>query len=176
LPKILTWELFRCPSRAWHLFFVQVAGFARQARPQSRPRYFWTHSEANVHLCCPHLNPLGRGDPSRSDSGPPHCSAWSRAGHPRQEASGSGGGRDDVHAPIILTFSLQKCQSEVVPNYARATRNGHGHRDSRVRLLRSSIVFTKAATFTAFTWHCMLARRSMISWHSARVMRLCKRG
>jgi hypothetical protein len=42
---------------------VQVAGFARQARPQSRPRYFWTRSEAKVRLCCPHLLPLSRGGP-----------------------------------------------------------------------------------------------------------------
>jgi hypothetical protein len=115
--------------------FVQVAGFARQARPQSRPRYFWTHSEAKVRLCCPHLNPLNKGDPShslaalaeprssRSDSGPPRCSAWSRAGHPRREASGSGGGRGDFNEHLIsfnellvLTFSLQKCQSEVGVN------------------------------------------------------------
>jgi hypothetical protein len=47
-----------CP---WDLFVVQVAGEARQARPQSRPRYFWAHSETKVRLCCPHLNPLGRG-------------------------------------------------------------------------------------------------------------------
>jgi hypothetical protein len=45
------------------LFSVQVAGFARQARPQSRPRYLWVHSETKVRLCCPHLNPLGRGGP-----------------------------------------------------------------------------------------------------------------
>jgi hypothetical protein len=42
---------------------VQMTGFARQTRPQSRPRYFWTHSEAKVRLCCPHLNPLSRGGP-----------------------------------------------------------------------------------------------------------------
>jgi hypothetical protein len=42
---------------------VQVAGFARQARPQSRPRYFWAHSETQVRPGCPHLNPLGRGGP-----------------------------------------------------------------------------------------------------------------
>jgi hypothetical protein len=47
----------------WDLFFVQVAGFARQARPQSRPRYFWAHSKTKVRLCCPHLIPLGRGGP-----------------------------------------------------------------------------------------------------------------
>jgi hypothetical protein len=40
---------------------MQVAGFARQARPQNRPRYLWTHSETKVRLCCPHFTPLGRG-------------------------------------------------------------------------------------------------------------------
>jgi hypothetical protein len=58
LPKILTWELLRCASCAWDVFFVEVAGFARQARPQSRPRDFWTHSDAKVRLRCPLLNPL----------------------------------------------------------------------------------------------------------------------
>jgi hypothetical protein len=48
-------------STRWDLFFVQVAGFARQARPQSRPRHFWVHSETKVRPCCPHLNPLGSG-------------------------------------------------------------------------------------------------------------------
>jgi hypothetical protein len=33
---------------------------------------------------------------SGSDSGPPRCCAWSRAGHPRREASGSGGGRGGI--------------------------------------------------------------------------------
>jgi hypothetical protein len=47
----------------WALFCVQVAGFARQARPQSRPRYFCAHSKTKVRLCCPHLNSLGRGGP-----------------------------------------------------------------------------------------------------------------
>jgi hypothetical protein len=50
-----------CLSCPWDLFFVQVAGIVRQARPQSRPRYFWAHSETKVRLCCPHLDPLGRG-------------------------------------------------------------------------------------------------------------------
>jgi hypothetical protein len=50
-----------CPSCPWNLFFVQVAGFARQPPPQSRPRYFSAHSETEVRRCCPHLNPLGRG-------------------------------------------------------------------------------------------------------------------
>jgi hypothetical protein len=50
-------------SCAWDLFFVRVAGFARQARPLSRPRYFWAHSETEVPPCCPHLDPLGRGGP-----------------------------------------------------------------------------------------------------------------
>jgi hypothetical protein len=40
-----------------------MAGFARQAPSQSRPPYFWTHSETNVRPCCPHLDPLGRGGP-----------------------------------------------------------------------------------------------------------------
>jgi hypothetical protein len=31
-----------------------------------------------------------------SDSGPPRCYPWSRAGHPRREASGSGGGRGGI--------------------------------------------------------------------------------
>jgi hypothetical protein len=44
-------------------FVVHVAGFARQARPQSRPRYFWAQSETQVRPCCPHLNRLGRGGP-----------------------------------------------------------------------------------------------------------------
>jgi hypothetical protein len=55
--------VFRCRSCPWDLFVVQVAGEARQARPQSRPRYFWAHSETNVRLCYPDLNPLGRGRP-----------------------------------------------------------------------------------------------------------------
>jgi hypothetical protein len=42
---------------------VHVAGFARQARPQSLPRYFWTNSETKVRPCCPDLDPLGRGGP-----------------------------------------------------------------------------------------------------------------
>jgi hypothetical protein len=52
-----------CPSCPWDLSFVQVAGFPRQARSQSRPRYFWEHSETKVRPSCPHLNPLGRGGP-----------------------------------------------------------------------------------------------------------------
>jgi hypothetical protein len=51
-------------KKAWNarpvgLVFLQVDGFARQARP----RYLWAHSETKVRLCCPHLNPLGRGGP-----------------------------------------------------------------------------------------------------------------
>jgi hypothetical protein len=34
----------------------------------------------------------------RSHSGDPRCYAWSRAGHHRREATGSGGGRDDSNA------------------------------------------------------------------------------
>jgi hypothetical protein len=52
-----------CPSCLWHLSCVQVAVFTRQAPPQSRPRYFWTHSKTKVRPCCPHLDPLGRGGP-----------------------------------------------------------------------------------------------------------------
>jgi hypothetical protein len=52
---------YSCPLCLWELFFVQVAGFARQAPPQSRPRYLWAPSETKVGLCCPHLNPLSRG-------------------------------------------------------------------------------------------------------------------
>jgi hypothetical protein len=58
---------------------------------------------------------------SRSDSGTPRCPAWSRSGHPRREASGTGGGRGDVNAHFILTFSLQKCQSEVLRNFDTRT-------------------------------------------------------
>jgi hypothetical protein len=52
-----------CPSCPWDLFSVQVAVFARQAPPQSRPHYFCADSETKVRPCCPHLNPLGRGGP-----------------------------------------------------------------------------------------------------------------
>jgi hypothetical protein len=51
-----------------------------------------------------HLNPLGRRGrvicSPRSDSGPPRCYAWSRAGHPRGDASGSGGGGSCSNAHI----------------------------------------------------------------------------
>jgi hypothetical protein len=45
------------------LVFCADGGQSRQARPQSRPRYFWTHSETKGGLPCPHLNPLGRSRP-----------------------------------------------------------------------------------------------------------------
>jgi hypothetical protein len=45
------------------VFLGEVAGEARQAPPQSRPRYFCAHSETDVRPCCPHLNPLGRERP-----------------------------------------------------------------------------------------------------------------
>jgi hypothetical protein len=93
-------------SGPWALFVVQVVGCAHHAPPQSRPRSFWTHSETQVRLCCHHLSLRGRGDPihsltslgeprfSRSDSG---CCAWSRAGHPRREASDSAVGQGDSY-------------------------------------------------------------------------------
>jgi hypothetical protein len=40
-----------CRSCPWDLFLVQVAGFARQAP------LLLGHSETEVRLCCPHLNP-----------------------------------------------------------------------------------------------------------------------
>jgi hypothetical protein len=92
-----------CSSGPWALFVVQVVGCAP---PQSRPRYFWTHSETQVGLCCPHLSLRGRGDPIRSltSLGEPRfsrsdsvCSAWSRPGHPRREASDSAVGRGDSY-------------------------------------------------------------------------------
>jgi hypothetical protein len=43
--------------------FVQVVGFARQGRPSLRPCYFCAHSQTQVRVCCPHLNPLGGGGP-----------------------------------------------------------------------------------------------------------------
>jgi hypothetical protein len=52
-----------CHSCTWDLLFMQVAGFARQAPPQGRPRYFWANSETKVRLCCHHLNSLGRRRP-----------------------------------------------------------------------------------------------------------------
>jgi hypothetical protein len=54
-----------CPGSScpWDLSFPQVATFARQARPQSRPRCFSAHSETKVRPCCPHFNPFGRGGP-----------------------------------------------------------------------------------------------------------------
>jgi hypothetical protein len=41
---------------------------------------------------------------SRSDSGPPRCSAWSRAGHRGRHASGSGGGSGDLNAHFDPAF------------------------------------------------------------------------
>jgi hypothetical protein len=46
------------------LVFRAGGGFARQARPQSRSRYFWAHTETNVRPCCPYPNPLSRGGPN----------------------------------------------------------------------------------------------------------------
>jgi hypothetical protein len=43
------------------VFLVPVSLVFMCRRPQSRPRYFWAHSETQVRLCCPHLDPLGRG-------------------------------------------------------------------------------------------------------------------
>jgi hypothetical protein len=43
------------------LVLVQVAGFTGQAPPQSRPRYFWAHSETQLRLCRPELDPRGTG-------------------------------------------------------------------------------------------------------------------
>jgi hypothetical protein len=59
-------ESTRClrSSCAWDLLFVQVAGSARPAPPQSRPRYLCADSEAKVRPCCPYLNPRGRGPES----------------------------------------------------------------------------------------------------------------
>jgi hypothetical protein len=48
------------------LVFVQVAGFTRQARPESRPRYFSAVSEIKVRLCCPNSTRSVDGDPSHS--------------------------------------------------------------------------------------------------------------
>jgi hypothetical protein len=48
---------------AWDLSFVQVAGFTRQAPPQSPSRHFCAHSETKIRRCCPHLSPRGTGEP-----------------------------------------------------------------------------------------------------------------
>jgi hypothetical protein len=41
--------------------FVHVPGFAREARPQSRPRSFW--AQPLVRLWCSNINPLGGARP-----------------------------------------------------------------------------------------------------------------
>jgi hypothetical protein len=93
-------------SKTWDLFFMHVVGGAHQAPPQSRRRYCWAHSETQVRLCCPHLNPLGRGTrfirSPRSDSGPPPCYAWSRAVHPLRDASDSAVEWGDSHRHFDL--------------------------------------------------------------------------
>jgi hypothetical protein len=70
-----------------------------RTKPQGRPRYFWAHSETQVRPCCPHLDPLESFARLALARVRLVCSAWSRAGHPRREASGSG------RAGAIRTFS-----------------------------------------------------------------------